>query len=66
MKKSLKMITLVILVGLIYFAYNLYRLYRLAPNGAKAYSTYSFPNSKYHLENKIDSLVQTPLALVYP
>lgn len=58
MKKLLKIITLVILVVLIYFAYNLYRLYRIAPNGAKAYSTYSFPNSKYYLENKIDSLVQ--------
>lgn len=58
MKNLLKIITLVILVVLIYFAYNLYRLYRLAPNGAKAYSTYSFPNSKYYLENKIDSLVQ--------
>ena len=58
MKKLLKIITIVILVGLIYFAYNLYGLYRLAPNGTKAYSTYSFPNSKYYLENKIDSLVQ--------
>jgi hypothetical protein len=58
MKKLLKITTLVILVVLIYFAYNFYRLYSLAPNGAKAYSTYSFPNSKYYLENKIDSLIQ--------
>ena len=57
MKKFLRVFILIIVVGLIYLACNLYFLYQLAPNGTKAYSTYTFPISKYYLEKRIDSLI---------
>jgi len=43
-----------ILLGLMWFVHD---MLSIAPQGAKAYSSYSFPGSKYYLENKIDSLV---------
>ena len=54
MKKLLLYTSVIIVSGFIFiFAV----LYNLAPRGEKPYSTYSFPNSKHYLENKIDSLI---------